>query len=213
MAAASHPRPLGPGKGCQPRPAESLQKTPEGNMADDAPTAQPWRWSTNRTWRNSGRKCLSTRCQCSPASRVQSTVPALAWTLLGANVFWAIAYDTEYAMVDRPDDLKIGIKTSAITFGRFDVAAVMACYGITFGLIAWVGHGLHRGWPFYAGLVGAAGLAIYHYTLIRTREGGPCFKAFLHNNWVGASIFTGIVVDFWIHPTPLISILPPLLQQ
>ncbi|HJW03049.1 MAG TPA: 4-hydroxybenzoate octaprenyltransferase [Azospira sp.] len=140
-------------------------------------------------------------------------VPAEAWWLLLANIFWAVAYDTEYAMVDRPDDLKIGIKTSAITFGRFDVAAVMACYGITFSLIAWVGHGLHRGWPFYAGLVGAAGLAIYHYTLIRTREGAPCFKAFLHNNWVGASIFAGIVVDFWLHPTPLISILPPLLQQ
>ncbi len=128
------------------------------------------------------------------------TVPAEAWWLLLANVFWAVAYDTEYAMVDRPDDLKIGIKTSAITFGRFDVAAVMFCYGVTFALIAWVGYGLQRGWAFYAGLLGAVALAIYHYTLIRTREGGPCFKAFLHNNWVGASIFAGIAADFWLHP-------------
>ncbi|HET7776160.1 MAG TPA: 4-hydroxybenzoate octaprenyltransferase, partial [Azospira sp.] len=128
------------------------------------------------------------------------TVPAEAWWLLLANIFWAVAYDTEYAMVDRPDDLKIGIKTSAITFGRFDVAAVMACYAAAFALIAWVGHGLQRGWPFYAGLGAAVALALYHYTLIRHREGPPCFKAFLHNNWVGASIFAGIVAAYWLHP-------------
>ena len=124
------------------------------------------------------------------------TIPVQAWQLLLANVFWAMAYDTEYAMVDRPDDLKIGIKTSAITFGRFDVAAVMTCYAATFGIIAWVGWQLHMGWPFYAGLLVAAGLAGYHYTLIRGREGARCFKAFLHNNWVGAAIFAGIVADF-----------------
>ena len=131
------------------------------------------------------------------------TIPADAWMLLLANVFWAMAYDTEYAMVDRDDDLKIGIKTSAITFGRFDVAAVMGCYAITFALIGWVGYQLHMGWPFYAGLAGAVGLAGYHYTLIRGRDRMPCFKAFLHNNWVGASIFAGIVIDFLI-PTGLI---------
>jgi len=131
------------------------------------------------------------------------TVPAEAWWLLLANIFWAVAYDTEYAMVDRPDDLKIGIKTSAITFGRFDVAAVMACYAITFALIGWVGYGLARHWPFYAGLAVAVGLSLYHYTLIRTREGAPCFKAFLHNNWVGASIFAGIVLDFLLYPAML----------
>jgi 4-hydroxybenzoate polyprenyltransferase len=124
------------------------------------------------------------------------TIPLTAWVLLLSNVFWAMAYDTEYAMVDRADDLKIGIKTSAITFGRFDVAAVMFCYAMTFALIAWVGYQMQARWPFYAGLGGAAALAVYHYVLIREREPARCFKAFLHNNWVGASIFAGIVADF-----------------
>ncbi len=123
-------------------------------------------------------------------------IPATAWVLLLANVFWAMAYDTEYAMVDRADDLKIGIKTSAITFGRFDVVAVMFCYAMTFALIGWVGYQMRVRWAFYAGLGVAAAIAIYHYTLIREGEPARCFKAFLHNNWVGASIFAGIVADF-----------------
>ena len=123
-------------------------------------------------------------------------VPAEAWWLLLANVFWAVAYDTEYAMVDRNDDLKIGIKTSAITFGRFDVAAVMLCYVATLGLIGWIGYSLHLGIAFYAGLAVAAGIMGVHYTWIKGRERMPCFKAFLHNNWVGGAIFAGIVVDF-----------------
>ena len=123
-------------------------------------------------------------------------VPPLAWWLLLANVFWAVAYDTEYAMVDRADDVKIGIKTSAITFGRFDVAAVMLCYGVTLALIAGVGVALQRGWAFYAGLGVAAAIAAYHFTLIRQRDPARCFKAFLHNNWIGASVFAGIVADF-----------------
>ncbi len=123
-------------------------------------------------------------------------IPLVAWCLLLANIFWAIAYDTEYAMVDRADDLKIGIKTSAITFGTFDVAAVMLCYAATLALIAWVGWQMQRGLAFYSGLVIAAAIAVYHYTLIRDRERMRCFKAFLHNNWIGASIFAGIAVDF-----------------
>ncbi len=123
-------------------------------------------------------------------------VPAEAWWLLLANVFWAVAYDTEYAMVDREDDLKIGIKTSAITFGRFDVAAVMACYAVTLAIIGGIGYSLNLGWAFYAGLVVAANIMGVHYTWIRGRERMPCFKAFLHNNWVGLVIFVGIVVDF-----------------
>ncbi len=126
------------------------------------------------------------------------TVPAEAWSLLLANVFWAVAYDTEYAMVDRDDDLKIGIKTSAITFGRFDVAAVMACYAATLAIIAWVGRNNGLGWPFYLSLLVAAGIMGVHYTWIRGRERMPCFKAFLHNNYVGAAIFVGIVVDFLV---------------
>ena len=123
-------------------------------------------------------------------------VPAEAWWLLTANVFWAIAYDTEYAMVDRDDDLKIGIKTSAITFGRFDVAAVMLCYAATLAIIGGIGYSLHLGGAFYAGLAVAAGIMGVHYTWIKGRERMPCFKAFLHNNWVGGVIFAGIVVDF-----------------
>lgn len=123
-------------------------------------------------------------------------IPALAWWLLLANVFWAMAYDTEYAMVDREDDLKIGIKTSAITFGRFDVAAVMLCYAATFGLIGWVGWQAQLGVLFFAGLVAAGAIAAYHFTLIRGREPAGCFRAFLHNNWVGFSVFSGIVLDY-----------------
>ena len=126
----------------------------------------------------------------------QGSVPAEAWWLLVANIFWAVAYDTEYAMVDRDDDLKIGIKTSAITFGRFDVAAVMLCYAVTLALIAWVGSTYALGWPFYSALAIAAGIMGVHYTWIRGRERMACFKAFLHNNWVGGIIFAGIALDF-----------------
>ena len=125
-----------------------------------------------------------------------NTVPAEAWWLLLANVFWAVAYDTEYAMVDREDDLKIGIKTAAITFGRFDVAAVMACYALTLGIIGGLGALRHVGWPFYAGLLVATGIMGVHYTWIRERDRMRCFKAFLHNNYVGLAIFSGIVLDF-----------------
>ena len=126
---------------------------------------------------------------------VAGEVPAVAWLMLLANVFWAVAYDTEYAMVDRPDDLKIGIKTSAITFGRFDVVAVMLCYAAALGLLAVVGAMTGAGAAYYLGLAAAAGIAGYHYTLIRARERANCFKAFRHNNWLGAVVFAGIFVD------------------
>lgn len=126
---------------------------------------------------------------------VAGEVPAVAWLMLLANVFWAVAYDTEYAMVDRPDDLKIGIKTSAITFGRFDVLAVMLCYAAALGLLAVVGAMTGAGAAYYLGLAAAAGIAGYHYTLIRARERADCFKAFRHNNWLGAVVFAGIFVD------------------
>ena len=126
----------------------------------------------------------------------QNDIPLVAWVMLLANVFWAVAYDTEYAMVDRPDDLKIGIKTSAITFGRFEVTAIMLCYAATLLLLGWCGLATGAGAPFVAGLVVAAALMAYHYTLIRERDRPKCFKAFLHNNWVGAAIFAGWVVDY-----------------
>ena len=123
-------------------------------------------------------------------------VPALAWAMLLANIFWAVGYDTCYAMVDRDDDLKIGIKTSAITFGRFDVAAVMACYAITLAMLAWVGAQAERGIVFYAGLAVAAGMMLRHYYWIRGRERMACFRAFMDNNWVGAAIFAGLALDY-----------------
>ena len=127
---------------------------------------------------------------------VTGSVPAAAWALLLANIFWALAYDTEYAMVDREDDLKIGIRTSAITFGRFDVGAVMFCYAAALAIIGCVGWqaGL-RAW-FVGGLLLAAACALYHYTLIRQRERAGCFAAFRHNNWLGAAFFAGIALDY-----------------
>jgi 4-hydroxybenzoate polyprenyltransferase len=129
---------------------------------------------------------------------VQDAVPPVAWWLLVANVFWAVAYDTEYAMVDRDDDLKIGIRTSAITFGRFDVAAVMLCYGAALAIDLVCGWYLGLRWPFVAGVAVAAGIALYHYTLIRHRDRMACFKAFRHNNWLGAALFTGVALDYAI---------------
>lgn len=130
----------------------------------------------------------------------QGRIPEIAWWLLAANVFWAVAYDTEYALVDIEDDRRIGIKTSALTFGRFDIAIIMACYGITIAVLGWVGQRLVFGWPFFTGLTVAAGTALYHYTLIKGRERTRCFKAFRHNNWFGAAVFAGIVAQYGIKP-------------
>jgi 4-hydroxybenzoate polyprenyltransferase len=127
---------------------------------------------------------------------IQDSVPAEAWILMLANMFWAIAYDTEYAMVDREDDLKIGIKTSAITFGRYDLIAVALCYALTLGLLGWMGMHDGRGLLFQSGLAVAAFIAGYHLYLIRERERMACFKAFLHNNWFGASVFIGLALDY-----------------
>ena len=131
---------------------------------------------------------------------VQDTVPPLGWWMLAANIAWAIAYDTEYAMVDRNDDLRIGIKTSAITFGRFDVTAVMFCYGVAIAILTWIGTQLHYGAFYFSGLAVATGIALYHWTLIRDRERMRCFKAFLHNNWLGAAVFAGIVGELNLRP-------------
>ncbi len=123
-------------------------------------------------------------------------LPATAWWLLAANVLWAIAYDTEYAMVDRDDDVKIGIRTAAITLGRYDVAGVMAGYGAALAILAYVGVRERLAWPYYAGLAVAAAMMVYHYRLIRDRSREGCFRAFLHNNWVGAAICAGIVAAY-----------------
>ena len=122
-------------------------------------------------------------------------VPPLAWALLAANVLWTIAYDTEYAMVDREDDMRIGMKTSAILFGRFDVAAVMLCYALFVAAMAAIGVWQRFGLWYFAGVAVAAAIAVYHYFLIRHRDRAGCFKAFRHNNWIGAAIFAGIAAD------------------
>lgn len=127
---------------------------------------------------------------------VTGSLPLTAWLLLAANIFWAIAYDTEYAMVDRDDDRKLGIHTSALTFGRFDVAAVMACYTLALAMMAWVGVREDLRASYFLGLGSAAAIALYHYTLIRARERAGCFRAFRHNNWFGAVIFLGCALNY-----------------
>ncbi|WP_250537799.1 MULTISPECIES: 4-hydroxybenzoate octaprenyltransferase [unclassified Caballeronia] len=127
---------------------------------------------------------------------VQNHVPMLAWIMLAANVFWSVAYDTEYAMVDRDDDIKIGIRTSALTFGRYDVLAVMLCYAVTLAIYVGIGIALGYGWLYWLGWLAAAGCAVYHYGLIRNRERMACFAAFKHNNWLGGMLFAGIALHY-----------------
>jgi len=129
---------------------------------------------------------------------VQNALPLECWLLLGANIFYSFAYDTEYAMVDRDDDVKLGMRTSALTLGRFDVAAVMASYAGLLAMLVVVGVRLGLGLPYYAGLAVAAAMMVYHWRLIRGRSRAGCFKAFRHNNWVGAVIFAGIVSNYLV---------------
>jgi 4-hydroxybenzoate polyprenyltransferase len=126
---------------------------------------------------------------------VADDVPPLAWALLGANLFWVLAYDTEYAMVDRDDDLRIGIHTSALFFGRHDVAAVMACYALFVGAMAAIG--IWQGWRlfYFLGLLAALAIALLHYAWIRGRTREGCFRAFRHNHWIGLAVFAGVVLD------------------
>ncbi|HSN40515.1 MAG TPA: 4-hydroxybenzoate octaprenyltransferase [Burkholderiales bacterium] len=124
-------------------------------------------------------------------------LPAVAWVLLLANIFWAIAYDTEYAMVDRDDDVRIGVKSSAILLGRYDVAGVMAAHVLFLAIMGGIGWWQSLGVLYYCGLAIAAGLVVYQHALIKGRERSRCFKAFLNNNWVGAAVFTGLALDLY----------------
>jgi len=126
------------------------------------------------------------------------TIAAVAWVMLAANVFWAIAYDTEYAMVDRDDDVKLGLKSSAILLGRFDVAAVMVCHTVFLVIMTFIGFWASLGIFYYVGIVLAAGFVFHQYQLIRERNRDQCFKAFLNNNWVGAAIFAGLALGIYL---------------
>jgi 4-hydroxybenzoate polyprenyltransferase len=131
-------------------------------------------------------------------SAVTGTVPPVAWVLLAGNLFWVLAYDTEYAMVDRDDDLKIGIRTSAITLGRFDVAGVMAFYFLHLAVWAGVGGWLRLSWPFDVALLVATALVAWHFTLIRERSRDGCFKAFRLNHWIGLVMLAGVVAQGFV---------------
>lgn len=126
------------------------------------------------------------------------SVPLVAWIMLLANICWALAYDTEYAMVDRDDDQHLGIRSAALTFQRYDIVAVMLFYVAALGLLALAGwlHGM--GAWYFAGLVGAVVFVVYHYYLIRERTREGCFAAFRNNNWLGAVIMVGVVLDYLV---------------
>jgi 4-hydroxybenzoate polyprenyltransferase len=120
-------------------------------------------------------------------------LPAICWWMLLANILWTVGYDTEYAMVDRDDDTRLGIRTSALLFGRHDVAAVAFCHAAFIVIMAGIGHAAGLGRGFIAGLAVAAALLAWQVWRIRHRERTACFKAFLQNNWVGAAVFAGIL--------------------
>ena len=127
---------------------------------------------------------------------VRGEVPATAWVLWLANLFLVLAYDTEYAMVDRDDDLKIGMKTSAITLGRFDVAGIMVFFALCLALTAWALWPLVPGWPLALGLGAAVAQVAWHYTLIRGRTRAGCFTAFSKSHWIGVALFAGVALGY-----------------
>jgi len=129
---------------------------------------------------------------------IQNTIPAQAWWLLLANLFWAVAYDTEYAMVDRDDDVKIGIKSSALFFGQYDVFAVVLCYLSMLGILTYIGQLNSFGNYYYIGLTVALGLMMSQYHMIKTRDKAHCFNAFLANNWIGFFVLLAFVAEYYL---------------
>ena len=130
---------------------------------------------------------------------VLNFIPLEAWVLFVGNIFWAIAYDTAYAMVDREDDLRLGLRTSAITFGKYDVVAIGLCYGILLMTQLWVAYLADLSNYFLVGWIMALACAIYHMQLVSTRKRDECFLAFRHNNWLGGFLFLGIVLGLSIY--------------
>ncbi|MBP3974691.1 4-hydroxybenzoate octaprenyltransferase [Pseudoxanthomonas spadix] len=129
---------------------------------------------------------------------VQGQVPTLAWLLYSANILWATAYDTWYAMVDREDDIRAGAKSTAILFGDLDLVIQGLLYALTFATLLLVGRQAGLGTYYWAGLGVGVCLVVYEFVLCRKRERGPCLRAFLHNNWVGAAVFAGVAADLWL---------------
>jgi 4-hydroxybenzoate polyprenyltransferase len=127
---------------------------------------------------------------------LRGEVPAVAWVLYVANIFWATAYDTWYAMVDREDDLRAGAKSTAILFGDMDLVAQSVLYALAFAAFALVGQRAHLGRYYWCGLGVAAALVLYEFLIARHRDCAACFRAFLHNQWVGAAIFAGIAANY-----------------
>ncbi|NEX22116.1 4-hydroxybenzoate octaprenyltransferase [Thiorhodococcus mannitoliphagus] len=127
---------------------------------------------------------------------VTGMIPFYAWVLFAATLIWALIYDTQYAMVDREDDLKIGIKSTAILFGRWDRLIVAVLQLLMLGMLYWVGQEAGRGLPYNLGLLAAAVLAVYQQYLIRNREPALCFQAFLNNNYFGMAVFIGLMLDY-----------------
>jgi len=136
----------------------------------------------------------------------QDTLPMMAWVVMAATFFWIIAYDTEYAMVDRDDDLKVGVYSSAIFLGRYDVAAVMACHALFLSIMAAIGAWARLGYLYYAGLAVAGALVVHQYRLIRARSRDGCFRAFLNNNWVGAALFAGLALDLMLRNRVILTL-------
>ena len=128
---------------------------------------------------------------------IQGTVPAIAWVLYVANIFWATGYDTWYAMVDRDDDIRMGAKSTAILFGDMDLAAQGVLYGLMFVALALVGRDAQLGVYYWCGLGVAALLVVHEFVIARHRDRDACFRAFLHNHWVGVAIFAGIALALW----------------
>jgi 4-hydroxybenzoate polyprenyltransferase len=127
---------------------------------------------------------------------VQGEVPAVAWLLYAANILWSTAYDTWYAMVDREDDIRMGSKSTAILFGDMDLVALGVLYALFFLALVLVGQRAAMGTYYWLGVALAAALVVYEFVIARNRERAACFRAFLHNHWVGLTVFAGIAADF-----------------
>ena len=132
---------------------------------------------------------------------VSNALPPALWLVFVANLFWTVAYDTEYAMVDREDDLKVGIKSTAILFGEQDRHIIAALQALTIIALLLVGQRFELGWIYFLSLLAASLLFVHQQRLIRERQPADCFRAFLNNNWVGAAVFAGLVLDAWSRGT------------